>query len=213
MVGFALSLFGLVTTIGIATCNGRNDQLYDELVSRAAAIERGLNIPDGAFANRPATWPPIRVLWAEWKIDHRTAVGTIYGASIALWLFGVVAFGLEGLLVTLVARFPSVPSEGASTWVIVLAVTLTFIVIFLSSGWIKRQREDRQEELNRRARDAMKTAMHLARGLTDYREFVHKCATDKGFRQNCIDLATCAKLSDSSKDSKAKRKIAYVSLA
>jgi len=30
----------------------------------------------------------------EWKIDHGTAVRTIYGASIALWLFGAVAFVL-----------------------------------------------------------------------------------------------------------------------
>jgi len=52
-VGFALSLFGLVATIGLATYNARNDQLYFELVGRAAAIERSLDLPDGAFANSP----------------------------------------------------------------------------------------------------------------------------------------------------------------
>src|SRR5215212_10245383 len=35
-VGLALSLFGLVATIGLTTYNARNDQLYFELVRRAA---------------------------------------------------------------------------------------------------------------------------------------------------------------------------------
>jgi hypothetical protein len=52
----AFSLFGLVVTIGLVTYNTRNDQLYDTLVARAAAIERNLGIPDGAFANRPRAW-------------------------------------------------------------------------------------------------------------------------------------------------------------
>jgi hypothetical protein len=36
---FGLSLFGLVVTAGLASYNARNDQLYDELVGRAAYIE------------------------------------------------------------------------------------------------------------------------------------------------------------------------------
>src|SRR5215217_911698 len=92
-VMLALSLFGLVVTIALVTYNARNDQLYDDLVARAADIERSLNIPDGAFANRARPWLQIPLL-IEWKIDHRTAVSTIYGASIALWLFGVLRSGL-----------------------------------------------------------------------------------------------------------------------
>jgi hypothetical protein len=93
-IQFALSLFGLVVTIGLVTYNARNDQLYDELVGRAAAIERSLNIPDGAFANRPTAWLRLQLPGGTWKIDHRTAVSTIYSASIALWLFGVVSYVL-----------------------------------------------------------------------------------------------------------------------
>ena len=208
-IGFALSLFGFVTTIGIATYNARNDQLYDELVSRAAAIERGLDVPDGAFATRPATRQRIRVIWANWKIDHRKAVSTIYGASIALWLFGVVAFGLEGCCISLVARFPSVSTEGASTWMILLAGTLSTVITYSFSWWIKRKKEVREEALNCCARDAMKAAMDLVPEPKDSREFIHDCATDETFLQTCIDLATCAKLSDSSKDSKEKGRIAY----
>src|SRR5215213_6382519 len=91
----ALAFFALVVTIGLVTYNARNDQLYDELVARAAAIERSLNIPDGAFSNRPTAWLRIRFLGMTWNIDHRTALSTIYAASIALWLFGVVAYVLE----------------------------------------------------------------------------------------------------------------------
>jgi hypothetical protein len=54
--GLGLSLFGLVATLGLATYNARNDQLYDELVGRAASIERSLGLPDGYFANRPRPW-------------------------------------------------------------------------------------------------------------------------------------------------------------
>ena len=42
MNGLLLSLFGLMTTLGLITYNTRNDQLYDELVARAAEIERRL---------------------------------------------------------------------------------------------------------------------------------------------------------------------------
>ena len=87
----AISAFGLVVTLGLVTYNARNDQLYDELVGRAAAIERSLGLPDGAFANRPRDWLHLTVRRHVWKVNHRTAVATIYYASIALWLGGALA--------------------------------------------------------------------------------------------------------------------------
>ena len=86
----AFSLFGLVVTLGLMTYNTRNDQLYDTLIARAAAIERHLDDPDGAFANRPRAWLEFRPAGFRWPVNHRRAVGTIYLASIALWLFGVI---------------------------------------------------------------------------------------------------------------------------
>ena len=62
VVELGLSLFGLVVTIGLVTYNTRNDQLYGELVGRAAAIERSLGIPEGSIANRPKAWLRIRLL-------------------------------------------------------------------------------------------------------------------------------------------------------
>lgn len=93
LLTLAFSLFGLVVTIGLVTYNARNDQLYDTLVARAAAIERNLGIPDGAFANRPRPW--FRPMHGRWKVDHRTAVSTIYLASVALWLFGVLHAAID----------------------------------------------------------------------------------------------------------------------
>jgi hypothetical protein len=78
-----LSIFGLAATIGIVTYNKRNDQLYNNLVARAAAIERSIGLYDGAFANRPNSW----LRFANWTIDHRTGISTIYVATIALWIF------------------------------------------------------------------------------------------------------------------------------
>jgi hypothetical protein len=213
-IGFALSLFGLVATIGLATYNARNDQLYDELVARAAAIERSLNIPDGAFANRPGTWQRIRLLGTEWKIDHRTAVSTIYGASITLWLFGVVAFGLEccrRAYLYLADGSPIISAQGLSALVILLAVTITTIVIFWGSRRISRQKENRWETIECLARDAMKTAMKLAAPeATERQEFIRKCAGDREVREKCTELALYAGLSGSAKDNDKEKVIARV---
>jgi hypothetical protein len=52
-----VAAFGFIVTLCLATYNLRNDQHYDELVARASQIEREcLNLPHGAFANRPQTW-------------------------------------------------------------------------------------------------------------------------------------------------------------
>src|SRR3990172_1171906 len=75
IVSFTLFLFGLVATIGLVTYNARNDQLYDELVGRAASIERSLGLPDGAFANRPRPWLTIRIPGVSWAVDHPTGGG------------------------------------------------------------------------------------------------------------------------------------------
>jgi hypothetical protein len=65
------ALFGLAATIAIAAYNKRNDQLYDQLVDRAAEIERELGTPDGAYANRLAPWLSFRLLprWRAAKED------------------------------------------------------------------------------------------------------------------------------------------------
>jgi len=143
-------LFGLIVTIGLVTYNARNDQLYDALVARAADIERNLNIPDGAFANRLGSWlrvpgftknPRLRKL--SWKIDHRTAISTVYAASIALWLFVVVAYVLNGY----------------STATIMIAMVAIAAATILGSILIKRQKNKRMEDIECLARDAVYKAV------------------------------------------------------
>jgi hypothetical protein len=81
------ALLGLAFTLSIVTYNKRNDQLYDELVGRAAAIERELGVPDGAFGNRPAAWLSFGVWKLRWPVNHRAPVAGIYIATISFWLF------------------------------------------------------------------------------------------------------------------------------
>ena len=78
------SLFGLAVTIGLVGYNIRNDQLYNELVGRAAMIERELGLPDGAFANRPNPAFAFRVFGIPLPVAHGESVALIYIASAAL---------------------------------------------------------------------------------------------------------------------------------
>jgi membrane protein YdbS with pleckstrin-like domain len=52
----AIPAFAFVVTLCIATYDKRNDQHYDELVSRAAELERELQIEHGSFSDRPKSW-------------------------------------------------------------------------------------------------------------------------------------------------------------
>jgi hypothetical protein len=89
---FGLCLFGLVVTIGLATYNARNDQIYLWHVDRAAAIERELGIPGGSFTNRPNAWLDLGWGWRSWHVGHVSSVTVIYSASVALWaLAGIIA--------------------------------------------------------------------------------------------------------------------------
>jgi hypothetical protein len=134
-----LALFGLVVTAGLVTYNGRNDQLYDTLVGRAAAIERSLGVPDGAFANRPRDWFRLDV-WREigWEIDHRTAVATIYYASIALWLYA--AFSASG---ELAARH----HEGSWWWIDLICLALAVVVTGVGSRVVKNRKKQAAKRL------------------------------------------------------------------
>lgn len=116
----ALFVFGLVATLGLATYNARNDQHYDALVGRAAAIERSLGLPDGAFANRPRSWLTIAPMWS---VGHRNSVALIYAASVALWLFSCLALGLE-VSYDLLDKGPDRSDPPAWTTVLVLAVSI-----------------------------------------------------------------------------------------
>jgi hypothetical protein len=157
----AFSLFGLVVTIGLVTYNARNDQLYNTLVARAAAIERNLGIPDGAFANRPGPW--FRPAHGRWKIDHRIAVSTIYQASIALWLFGALYAAIHMAQHT--------PSWWTNLIALVAAVGLTIL-----GGWlVAKEKKGTDERLRENAERAVKRAEELGIAGLDNDAFHSLC--------------------------------------
>jgi hypothetical protein len=83
----AVAAFALVVTLCIAAYNKRNDQHYDELVARAAELEReGLGLPHGSFAQRPTTW----LRYGPVPVEHRWPIGLVYAAAAALWTYILV---------------------------------------------------------------------------------------------------------------------------
>jgi hypothetical protein len=79
----AIPAFAFVVTLCIATYDKRNDQHYDELVSRAAELERKLQIEHGSFSNRPKDW----LKYGFVKVQHRWPIGLIYAAAASLWAY------------------------------------------------------------------------------------------------------------------------------
>jgi hypothetical protein len=187
-VKILLSIFGFTATIGLITYNMRNDQLYDALIGRAALIERMLGLPDGAFANRPRPWLSLRLPW-KWRVDHRTGVGTIYVASVTLWLILlfsellqlVGSYNYRDLFKNLYSDVrPFYSAVGllihsvAVQWIYPSALALAIIVTCLGMWLIKRQRERRQKSMRALAADAVKSAAAANRGATfDFSSIVH----------------------------------------
>ena len=148
----------------------RNDQLYDELVGRAAAIERSLGLPDGAFANRPRPWLTIRFAGLNWTVDHRTGISLIYAASVALWLFGVLAPVLEfarGSYLRL--GFARVEVSDPLAWVHIFALAMAVGVTMGAFRLAGIQRKQRSQEMASLALRAVEraSALELAEAAND----------------------------------------------
>lgn len=160
---FLISLFGLVVTVAVATYNARNDQLYDELIGRAASLERSLGIPDGNFANRPRPWLTIHVGAMPWKIDHRNSVATIYAASSALWLVGVLAPVLEaGRRLYIAAGFPYLSTRHAASAIFLVATILSIVLVLQVVKALREQRKKQADALRTQAAEAVSRAVGLS---------------------------------------------------
>lgn len=163
LAAFAISLFGLLVTVAVAAYNARNDQLYDELVGRAASLERSLGIPDGNFANRPRPWLTIYVGKMPWKIDHRTSVATIYAASSALWLVGVLTPLLEACRRLYIgAGLPYFLTPHAASAVFLVAAILSIVCVLLVVKALRAQRKKQANALRTQAAEAVSRAVGLS---------------------------------------------------
>jgi hypothetical protein len=164
-----LSLFGLIVTLGLVSYNARNDQLYNELVGRAAYIERSIDLPDGAFANRPTSWLSISLpLGRRWPVEHGSSVALIYGASVALWAFmsfySIAQLGYRG--------------KEPNGWVLGGVLLLAIAVTLIAARLLGKQRRARSEDM----RVAAELAVKLAEGD------LQTAAASPAFRVLCAGL-------------------------
>lgn len=79
----AISVFGLLITVGIWMYDQRNTKLYIDLVRRGHRIEEELGIDTGQFRGRISPTP-------DW-VNHRNATSIIYTVAVGGWLFVLAA--------------------------------------------------------------------------------------------------------------------------
>jgi hypothetical protein len=195
---FAIPVYGLAITIALVTYNARNDQLYDELVDRAASIERTLDLADGFFANRPQPWLRIRVFGCKWTVDHRGSVSLIYTASIVFWLF--LAFVplvnlADQVFVNLadqVYRYfqlPHIRVADPVMWVKLISLAFALVITGLTAKSIIGQNDTRRREMRLLAKCAVDLVQ--SRGVTRISAdclvvLLHLCEKLSGLKPNVI---------------------------
>jgi hypothetical protein len=111
----AVAAFALVVTVCIATYNKRNDQHYDELVSRAAELEReDLGLDHGSFLHRPQSW----LRYGPVPVEHRWPIGLLYASAAALWASLLAAAITKRVCVTTPPVWPEVlaPAVVIACW-------------------------------------------------------------------------------------------------
>jgi hypothetical protein len=136
----AISAFAFAVTLSLAIYNKRNDQFYDELVLRAAELERDLQIEHGSFSDRPrpmlkyglvTSFSDRRSSFLKYglAVEHRWPIGFIYAATASLWAYLFTA-----------ALYP------ASRWPQV-AVPAAVIACWQGLRWMERKHNEKQKEI------------------------------------------------------------------
>ena len=92
MVGLAVSVVGLIATLGVVVYEIRNSQLYDAAVHRLKFLEQLLSLPAsaefgvaGIFGERPQ-----RPVIGRLPLWHDLALALVYGASTGAWTWLLV---------------------------------------------------------------------------------------------------------------------------
>ncbi len=73
-----LAIFGLLITVGLYVYDRRNDELYDDLISRGRRAELEMGIDTGVFLGR-------RVPARSWR-NHHNATRLVYGTIGLSWI-------------------------------------------------------------------------------------------------------------------------------
>jgi hypothetical protein len=144
----ALFLFGLLVTVGLATYNARNDQLYLWCVTRGAEIERELGLYNGFFAFRPNAWWDFDLWRGRWVVGHSRSINAIYGGAAALWGTGLLA-ALAGL---------TVGDDDSGAGVYAVAAVLAAASTIAVSVALKEQKKRRTEKIIAAGEEAIKLA-------------------------------------------------------
>lgn len=186
-VPIALALFGLASAIGIVTYNVRNDQLYNALVGRAAAIERSVGLPDGTFSNRPRPWLRYKLGSWTWRVDHGQGIATIYTATIAFWLFLSVDAALRLYATTGLSARAATGSGNLN----ISTQALIGTILITGSGWwiVRRQRRAGERALRNHVRTAMDLLAAYDNDLSrlkDHPQFLRACAAALGETESTV---------------------------
>lgn len=77
-VRLGLAAFGLLATVGLYIYDRRNNELYDDLISRGRRLEFELGVHSGVFLGRPGSQRRGRT--------HGTATGIVYWVVMGAWV-------------------------------------------------------------------------------------------------------------------------------
>src|SRR5688572_2153344 len=102
-----ISLAGLLISCSIRNYDKRNDQLYDDLISRCRSMEDQLGIDTGIFRGRPAKRSD--------RVNHGWAVAAIYNTVLAGWLVSAGTFLVLVILAVLTSSPPRQPGARAGS--------------------------------------------------------------------------------------------------
>jgi hypothetical protein len=179
----AFGVFGLAVTVGLLIYNTRNNQLYNDLVGRAAEIERTLGLHGGAFAHRPRSWLKIGLPGFGIEVNHGNGVALIYAATCALWLFEVLWAVLKAGPTKLFDALKGIASFQLKneTWAVALAAVLAIIAVGLVWFLINRQIERQEKVMHAYVRLAMSSIENVDLAKTpDDADFIGYCLAISG---------------------------------
>jgi hypothetical protein len=185
-------------TLCIATYDKRNDQHYDELVSRAAELERILQIQHGSFSDRPKPW----LKYAFVRVEHRWPIGLIYAAAASLWTYLFVsALDIDqSWLLKLLSPWLKCLQHSPIWLQKLISLKVIAAVLVIASWKVMRWMEDAREKKQRKAVKSLMmqlVGLHVGPLEAEPTELVNTIAERK--KKRILDVAT----------DKAERRVAY----